>query len=49
MSADGEGGGAWKVKKAKAHIWVALELERRAGDGVSMASGGDSSSAMAAG
>ena len=49
VSAGGEGGGAWEVKKAKAHLWVALELERRAGDGVSTASGGDWSSATAAG
>ena len=49
MTAGGEGGGAWEVKKAKAHLWVALELERRAGDGVSTASGGDWSSATAAG
>ena len=40
VSTGGEGGGAWEVKKAKAHLWVALELERRAGDGVSTASGG---------
>ena len=40
VSAGGESGGAWEVKETKAHLWVALELERRAGDGVSTASGG---------
>ena len=49
MSAGSEDGGAWEVKKAKAHLWVALELEMRAGDGVSTVSGGDWSSATAAG
>ena len=49
VSAGGESGGAWEVKETKAHLWVALELERRAGDGVLTVSGGDWSSAMAAG
>ena len=39
VSAGGESGGAWEVKETKAHLWVALELERRAGDGGSTASG----------
>ena len=49
VSAGGESGGPWEVKETKAHLWVALELERRAGDGVSTVSGGDWSSATAAG
>ena len=40
VSAGGEGGGAWEVKKAKAHLWV-LGIEARVvGDGVSTVSGG---------
>ena len=36
----GEGGVGEKDQQANADLWEALELERRAGDGVSTASGG---------
>jgi len=40
VSVGGEGGVGEKDKQVNADLWEALELERRAGDGVSTASGG---------
>ena len=47
--AGGEGGGAWEVQQAKAHLWVAWEVEGRTGASASTASSGWRSSATAAG
>ena len=40
VSVGGEGGVGEKDQQANADLWTALELERRAGDEVSMVSGG---------
>ena len=40
VSVGGEGGVGEKDQQANADLWEALELERRARDGVSTASGG---------
>ena len=38
--AGGEGGGAWEREEVKAHLWVALEVEGRVGEGGSAEEGG---------
>ena len=38
--AGGEGGGAWEVQQAKAHLWVAWEVEGRVGARASTVSNG---------
>ena len=45
----GEGKQEWELQRSKAHLWVALELEMRAGDGGSTASGGLRARSTAAG